>query len=125
MVLLGFQMASFSWRISREQMVGKGGDITWLPPAELMNMAAMLFICFGVFILPLSRFANPSATFFSFAIAIILFAGYPFALAGHYDLFRSGNRTMKHFTSQEKIAVVATVTAATVFALYTGTKIRP
>jgi len=44
--------------------------------------------------------------------SFVLFAGYPFALAGHYDLFSTkGARSYRWCTIQESIAVVLTIIA--------------
>lgn len=37
-VLLGFQVTSFAWRVSREVDVGQVRDLTWLPPADILNL---------------------------------------------------------------------------------------
>jgi hypothetical protein len=108
-VLLGFQVAAFTWRLGREISVGRDGDITWFPPAEMLNMFAILVNCLGVFVLPLTRLASESASYTAFGISVILFAGFPVALAGHYDLFTLGDRSMEYFTRQERIAVGLTL----------------
>jgi membrane protein implicated in regulation of membrane protease activity len=121
MILLGFQMAGFSWRLTREIAIRNQGGIAWLPPAEILNIIAMLINCLGVFVLPLSLFANSSMTFVAFGVSVILFAGFPVALAGHYNLFISGNRAkprdhiQRYFTGQEKVAIIITIAVAALF----------
>ncbi len=86
-VLIGFQVTSFIWRISREVEVGKQGDLTWLPPADILNLISMAVTMVGVFVLPILGLADLSFIRFSFGLAVLLFVGYPFALAGHYDMY--------------------------------------
>jgi hypothetical protein len=105
-VLIGFQITSFVWRISREVEVGKKGDLTWLPPADILNLISMAVAMVGVFVLPILGLAEMSFIRFSFGLAILLFVGYPFALAGHYDMYNNKTeRSMLYFPFQEKVVV--------------------
>ena len=102
-VLLGFQITSFTWRISREVDVGKS-DLTWLPIADMLNLASMLVVAVGVFVLPILNVANLRFMKFAFGLALLLFIGYPFALAGHYDMYnRKTKRSLRYFPFQEKV----------------------
>lgn len=102
-VLLGFQITSFTWRISREVEVGKS-DLTWLPIADLLNLAAMLVVAIGVFVLPILNVANSEFMKLALGLALLLFIGYPFALAGHYEMYnRKTRRSGSYFPFQEKV----------------------
>lgn len=106
-ILIGFQVASFTWRVSREVEVGKTGDLTWLPPADMLNLISMVTLMVGVFILPILNLADLNFAQHSFGLAVILFVGYPFALAGHYDLYNSKtSRSYSYFPFQEKVVVL-------------------
>lgn len=110
-VLLGFQITSFTWRISREVDVGKT-DLTWLPPADMLNLASMLIVAIGVFVLPILNVANLKFMRLAFGLALLLFIGYPFALAGHYDMYnRKTGRSMRFFPFQEKVVAACILLA--------------
>src|SRR3990170_284359 len=78
-VVMGFQVTSCAWRISREVKVGQTGDLTWLPPADILNLASMVVAAFGVFILPLLGLVDLNYTGKLLGLALLLFVGYPFA----------------------------------------------
>jgi len=106
-ILLGFQVTSFSWRLSRELAVRDTGDQIWFPFADRLNLASLVLTVFGVFIFPVLGWTNSEAASKCFGAALILFMGYPFALAGHYRLFskvRSGKETF--CPRQEFIALI-------------------
>lgn len=108
-VLIGFQVTLFVWRISREVEVGKEGDITWLPPADILNLLSMVIAIAGVFVLPILDLANVNVIKFSFGLAVLLFVSYPFALAGHYDMYNNKTtRSFLYFPMQEKVVVAIT-----------------
>ena len=105
-VLMGFQVTSFAWRISREVKVAEKNDLTWLPPADLMNLASMVVAVVGVFVLPTLDLVGTNFAEHSFALALLLFVGYPFALAGHYDMYNHKTyRSYLYFPFQEKVVV--------------------
>lgn len=105
-MLLGFQVASFTWRISREIEVGQTGDLTWLPPADILNLISMVVIMTGVFVFPILGFAGLNFAEHSFGLAAVIFIGYPFALAGHYEMYNNEtSRSYSYFPFQEKIVV--------------------
>ena len=114
-ILIGLQIAAFTWRVSREIDVAERGDINWLPPADIMNLFAMVVAFLGIFVLPLTGMKNPKIPQLSLGLSIILFAGYPFALAGHYDLYTKGPRSYAYATRQEKLAVLLTIILALIF----------
>ena len=105
-VLIGFQVTSFIWRISREVEVGKTRDITWLPPADVLNLLSMVIAMVGVFVLPILGLVDLSFIKLSFGLAVLLFVSYPFALAGHYDMYNNKtSRSFLYFPAQEKVVV--------------------
>jgi hypothetical protein len=111
-VLLGFQVTAFTWRISRE--VGAGPtDPTWLTVADMLNLASMLVVVIGVFVLPILNVANLNFMKHAFGFALLLFLGFPFALAGHYDMYnKNTSRSMKYFPLQEKVVFVVVLVIA-------------
>jgi hypothetical protein len=107
-ILIGFQVASFSWRVSREVSVAQKEDLTWLPPADIVNLASMIVTVIGVFVLPTLGLVDLTFTLRSFGLAVLIFAGYPFALAGHYDMYNNKTtRSYLYFPLQERVVVVA------------------
>ena len=56
----------------------------------------------------------------AFGASLILFAGYPFALAGHYELFKSKDKEGRkggHCPFEEKVVLVVTVIALCLYEL--------
>jgi hypothetical protein len=105
-ILLGFQVTSFAARVNREIAVGEKEDITWLPAADIMNLLSMLVLVVGIFILPVLGFASQEFMRYAFGLATLLFIGYPFALAGHYDMYnKKTRRSQRYFPFQEKVVV--------------------
>jgi hypothetical protein len=105
-ILLGFQVTAFTWPVTREVEMGKA-DLTWLPVADMLNLASMLVVVVGVFVLPILNVANLKFMGQAFGLAMLLFVGFPFALAGHYDMYnKSTMRSMKYFPKQEKIVLM-------------------
>lgn len=106
-VLLGFQVTSFAWRASREVQVGETDDITWLPPADMLNLLSMVVTVIGVFSVPIIFGTTMSFVQSAFGLALLLFVGYPFALAGHYDMYNNKTkRSYRYFPLQEKVVVL-------------------
>ena len=105
-MLLGFQVASIAWRVSREVDVANQGDITWLPPADIINLISMLANIIGVFLLPILGITDPGLAKYWLGFSVLLYVGYPFALFGHYDMYVPGPRSYKYATFQEKIVVL-------------------
>ena len=117
-VLIALQISAFAWRVSREITVSESGDVNWLPLADIMNLCAMVVAFLGVFVLPLAGIRNSIIPRLALGLAIILFAGYPFALAGHYDLYTRGPRSYKFATKQEIISILVTIVAAIMFLIF-------
>jgi hypothetical protein len=115
-VLLGFQVTSFGWRISEEARVARQGDITWLPPADFLNLVAMIVTVSGVFVLPALGINDSSTIKIMFGLGAILFVGHSISMAGHYELFNNKTkRSFAYFPFQEKVAVTATSIVALLY----------
>ena len=105
-VLLGFQVTSFLWRITQEAEVSDRGDICWLPAADLVNLAGMLVVVAGVFLAPILGIGAERVPSQAFGLAVLLFVGHCFALAGHYELFNNrSNRSFTYFPFQERVVL--------------------
>ena len=64
----------------------------------------------GVFVLPILGLVSINFMKHCFALAVLLFVGYPIALVGHYDMYNNKTkRSCSHFLFQEQV-VVATIT---------------
>lgn len=114
-VLIGIQFAAFTWRIEREVSVAEKGDINWLPPADILNLISIVLGGLGIFFIPLLGIENPVTQKIILGTYLILFLAYPFALAGHYDLYTRGTRSYAYFTFQEKIVVLITILTVLLF----------
>jgi hypothetical protein len=111
--LAGLQITAFALRINREVAVGAQGDITWLPLADFVNLISLVVTMLGVFIAPVLGLGGATFPMKAFGLAVLLLAGYPFALAGHYEMFNPRTpRTMTYCPRQER--VVLTVVAVAV-----------
>ncbi len=111
-VLLGFEVAALSWRVTQESKRGAQNDITWLPPADFLNLLAMGSTAVGIFILPALDMLTVRAVRLVFGLSALLFVGHAFAIVGHYDMYNWRTpRSMNYFPCQEKVAVAATVLA--------------
>lgn len=118
-ILLGLQAASFSWRIQQEVAVADKDDITWLPPADYVNLLAMLVSLLGVFLLPAVGLVDQRFAQMAFGLVALLFVGHAFALAAHYELYSRGRkRSMRYFPPQEKVACLAVFTLATTYVFF-------
>jgi hypothetical protein len=88
-VVVGFSVVAFTFRIKRESEIRSGhppGTVKyWLPPADFVLIGSLAVVLIGVFVLPV---LGAGLTFARYALgwAFLLLAGYPFALAGHYDI---------------------------------------
>jgi hypothetical protein len=114
-VLLGFQVTSFLWRVQQEAATAEKDDITWLPPADMVNLAGMLVVVIGIFVAPSIGLESERMTRTVFGFGALLFVGHCFALAGHYEMYNSHTkRSFTYFPIQERVvvAVVLLVVAA-------------
>jgi heme/copper-type cytochrome/quinol oxidase subunit 2 len=122
--LIVLESGAFTWRVTREVGMADRGEVNWLPPADVMNLVAMVVAWLGVFVSPIVGFRNAKIPPVALGLSIVLFAGYPFALAGHYELWTKGPRSCPavYCSTQEIIAISFT---ATVAALYLGWSLCP
>jgi hypothetical protein len=118
-VLIGFQFTAFGWRLQREMSMARDGQTIWLPPAEYLNLTSLLCTA-SVFVLPIFRLATIDRVQHLFGLAIVLLAGYPFALAGHYGiLFNKGREgTPGKYAHWQEITVIAVTTFLSILYLY-------
>ncbi|MEQ8205923.1 MAG: hypothetical protein RIA65_07095 [Woeseia sp.] len=103
-------MTSFHFRLSRELHFRDEGDVTWLPWADLISLFSMLVMVLCIFLLPILGIGLAFASN-AFGVSLILFVGYPFALAGHYELFTSKKKDARkggHCPFEEKVVLVVT-----------------
>jgi hypothetical protein len=87
-VLLGFQLAAFTWRLQRELTMESEGETVWVPLADWLNLVAFVVVAGGVFLLPVLGDSNRTLPRNAFGLGVVILAFYPFALLGHYKLFR-------------------------------------
>jgi hypothetical protein len=115
--LIALQLGALNWRLSREVSMAARGEVTWLPLAEILNLAALVVALFGVFLLPIAGFASLRVPRLFLGVSLILFVGHAFALAGHYELFTRGRspETRTWLPRQELIAISLTALAVVVF----------
>jgi ACR3 family arsenite efflux pump ArsB len=118
-VLFGFQVTSFAWRINREVTMAAIDQPTWLPPADIVNLFSMLVLVAGVFIHPALGYDSPEFRNYAFGLAMVLFVGYPFALAGHYELYipKIRDRSL-YFPKQEKIIISIITLMAIIYLIF-------
>jgi hypothetical protein len=84
-IVVGFSVGAFGFRLNREIGVRAAGEPYWLPRADFVLLLSLAIVLIGVFVLPVLGAGNSFARY-SLGWAFLLLAGYPFALAGHYDL---------------------------------------
>lgn len=80
-----------------------------MPPSDILNLGSMVVTTMGVLILPMLGWVSVDTGARLFGLALLLFVGYPFALAGHYDMYDRKPRTGVYCTRQEKVAVAVIV----------------
>jgi len=120
-VLIGFQVTVFLWRLQRELEVAQRSGSNWFPPADYLNLCSLL-VAASVLVLPIINAAmTPREAASVLGLAVILFAGYPFALVGHYGLLFSGEVKQlpgKYVTLPEGIVVFLTFVVAISYLLF-------
>jgi hypothetical protein len=118
-VLIGFQVTAFIWRMSREAEEGERTRVTWLPPADMVNLLSLVVTTIGIFIVPTLGLGSMASAKEAFGLSVLLLTGYPFAVAGHYDLFnRSTERSFAYFTYQEKIVIGVLIFATIIYLIW-------
>jgi hypothetical protein len=119
-VLMGFQLATVSWRLNREMDVQlRSGGPNWLPPADYLYLLSLLVTALGVFVLPILNWIPLPFAERLLGISVILFAGYPFALFAHYTFLFQGPVMMPGLfvTWQEITAIGVTLFISAVYIL--------
>ncbi|MGW7821853.1 hypothetical protein ACWGLF_27885 [Streptomyces puniciscabiei] len=115
-VLAGLQVTGFSLRINREIAVSGMGDITWLPLADALNLVSLAVTLVGVFIPPILGIGSAAFATKAFGLSVLLLANYPFALAGHYEMYNPRSvRKMTYCPRQEKIVLSIAAMAVIVY----------
>lgn len=115
--MIALQLAALNWRLEREAAMSERGGTTWLPMAEWLNLAALVIVVFGVFVLPIGGFASARIPRALLGLSLILFVGHAFALIGHYELFTRGRTPEARgwLPRQEIVAIALTLLAAMAF----------
>jgi hypothetical protein len=118
-VLLGFQLAAFTWRLQRELKMAAAGEITWLPLADMVNLVAFVVVAGGVFVLPILGVSDRALPRNALGLGVLLLAFYPFALLGHYELYwpYSRSRQRSWCPYQERIVLVGAAVAVITYIL--------
>jgi hypothetical protein len=121
-VLGGFQIAAYIWRLNREIEVHRGKaegakPDNWLPPSDYLSLLSLLITTIFVFAAPTLSPKFDAAAVHWFGLSVILFAGYPWALFGHYGLLFRGavHFPGKYCTVPELLAVTITAEAAALY----------
>jgi hypothetical protein len=88
-IIVAFFGLAFTLRIKREadirsRTIGKE-TVYWLPPAEFVMLASLVVVLIGVFVLPVLG-AGLEFARYALGWGFLLLAGYPLALAGHYEI---------------------------------------
>ena len=109
-ILLGFQavvLTCRAWRVAREIDMVSRGDLAWLTAADAVIAVSMLILVFGVFVLPIVVSVELDTVVHLFGLSLTRLGGYPFVLAGHYDLYHRVERFngRPRFTFQEGVVL--------------------
>jgi hypothetical protein len=84
-IVVAFAVSVFVFRIGRESTMRSQGGLWWLPRADFVLLGALAVTLIGVFVLPVLG-AGLTFARYALGLAFVLLAGYPFALAGHYEI---------------------------------------
>jgi hypothetical protein len=116
-VVAGFQIAAFTWRITREIKMSDEGESVWLPLADVLNLLSLGVTLIGVFTASTLGLIGTDSTRLLFGWAVVLLACWPLAVAGHYELFsrRPRRRPAPYATRQEVLAVGTGVLLSAVY----------
>lgn len=118
-IIVGFQVTFFLWRLSREARMRERKYPTWFPPSDVLNLVSMAIFVIGVFILPATTSISPYVVKRCFATAALLFLGYPFALAGHYELYTPGEKGKQPYcTIQEWVVIEIIATLVLMYVIF-------
>ena len=107
-VLAGFQVTALTWRLNREVAMEAESERTWVTLPDGFVAVSFLVVVVGVFAAPLSGTASTNMAAKLFGLAMIVFAAFPFVLAGHYNLYCSWGKSgpRPRVTKQEWVAAV-------------------
>lgn len=122
-VLLGFQLAAFTLRLQRELAMTSRGEVTWLPLADMVNLVSFVVVAGGVFVLPILGVSAQGLPRHALGLGVLLLACYPFALIGHYELYRPYARSRPRVwcPEQERIVLVVAVLAVIAYLIVAAT----
>jgi hypothetical protein len=103
-----------------EPATEQSGPDIWFPIADYLNLLSFGFTIVFVFLVPMTKNYVPSISFLMFGIALILFAAYPFALVGHYQIFVRRKRppTPPYCSWEEGAIVFLAAIAVVLFICY-------
>lgn len=96
-VVLGFQLAALAWRFGREVAMEATGERTWLTAPDLIVMLSLSILVGGVFAAPILGYSDSDNAAEWFGLSLVVFASSPFVLAGHYELYWEGLRSLDGF----------------------------
>ena len=88
-VLVGFQIAAFTWRINREIAMEAEDERTWLTLADCLVGLSFLWVVVLVFAAPIKTAVSADLAAKFLGVGLFLFAAHPFVLIGHYNLYCS------------------------------------
>ena len=122
-VVAGFQLGAFRWRIERELRMEDEGKTVWFPRTDWMLAGSFVGLLVFVFILPTFGNIPVECAARWLVVSMIPLGVYPFALIGHYQLFRErkGRISRDGFPLGEKIVLgvgLALVIAGATFAVW-------
>lgn len=105
-VLAGFQAGALIWRINREIAMESVDERTWLTLPDAIATVSFFVLGVGVFLVPLSHTISTESVAKLLGTSIVVFATYPFVLAGHYNLYCSWGKKLRRdrVTKQEWVA---------------------
>jgi CubicO group peptidase (beta-lactamase class C family) len=111
-VAICIESAILVWRMfgTRRRSATRREAVPGLAPADKLIVVALMVAALGVYILPVMEIGLSAfdTARLALGLTILLCVGYPFALAGHYELYvprrRRSNRPLPR---QEKIATAA------------------
>jgi hypothetical protein len=114
-VLVGFQITVLGWRIAREQTFAKERTQIRFPIADYFNLGSITISMISIFILPIVG-EWPRLRMALLGVSFLLFTAFPFALVGHYEIFRPNDHpeALTYWPRQEKI--VTCIAAAVILA---------
>ena len=109
-VLIGFQIAAFTWRINREIEMEGEDETTWVTLADGLVGVSFLVVVIGVFAAPLKGLISAETAAKLLGVGLFIFAAHAFVLIGHYNLYCSWDKTSTRgrVTKQEWVAFIVT-----------------